>query len=265
MAAHILNAEEVLAIHDVVVRDFADSGDPISPAGVKSMHALESAVSRQVTGFDGTEKYGTPILSAATLAYGICCNHPFHNGNKRTALVAMLCHLDRNDLTFVEGATQSELYALMIDIAGHKLVSRPGVGDFSDAEVLQIAKWLRHWTRRVERTERIITCRELRGILSGYGYELENPSNNHIDVVRYKQPLRFLGIGRKKPIREKVMRIPYPRDGAQVGKGVLKDLRARCRLTDEDGVDSVTFYTKIRPADYFVSRYRKTLRSLAKT
>ena len=29
-------------------------------------------------------------------AFGICCDHPFHNGNTRTALVTMLVHLDNN-------------------------------------------------------------------------------------------------------------------------------------------------------------------------
>ena len=104
-----LSASEVLAIHDVLAADFAAADDPISPAGVKSMNLLESAVSRQFTGYEGRLKYDTPILNAASLTYGICSNHPFHNGNKRTSLVAMLCHLDRNDLTFEDGLAHDEL------------------------------------------------------------------------------------------------------------------------------------------------------------
>jgi len=76
------------------VADFAGTGDPIAPPGVRSMTLLESAVSRQHTALGGRLKYADPVSSAATLLYGICSDHPFHNGNKRTALVAMLVHLD---------------------------------------------------------------------------------------------------------------------------------------------------------------------------
>ena len=54
-------------------------------------------------------------------------------------------------------------------------------------------------------------------------------------------------------------------DGGQVGRHTLKELREKCHLTDKDGIDSNVFYTKIRPADFFVNKYRKTLRSLART
>src|SRR4030095_6384084 len=96
--AATLSTTEVRGIYYVVVRDFAESGDPVSPIGVKCSNTLESTVARQNTGYGEYQKYGTALLSAATLTYGICCNHPFHNGNKRTALVSMLCHLDRNNL-----------------------------------------------------------------------------------------------------------------------------------------------------------------------
>ena len=48
------------------------------------MHLLESAIARQDAGFAGQLKYPTAVVNAATLGYGLCLNHPFHNGNKRT-------------------------------------------------------------------------------------------------------------------------------------------------------------------------------------
>lgn len=68
----------------VVIADFAGSGDPVFPHGVKSHALLESAVNRQHSGSGSWLKYADPIANAATLAFGICCDHPFHNGNKRT-------------------------------------------------------------------------------------------------------------------------------------------------------------------------------------
>src|SRR5215510_4368531 len=93
----MLTVEDVLSVYAALTQDFADSADPISPAGVRDQGLLESAVYRQETGFGGRLKYDHPLLSAASLAYGLCCDHPFHNGNKRAALVSMLVHIDRND------------------------------------------------------------------------------------------------------------------------------------------------------------------------
>jgi prophage maintenance system killer protein len=93
-----LTAEDVLTIHEYLINDFAATSDPISPPGVRSVALLESAVGRQHTGTGSTLKYPDPIDNAATLLYGVCLDHPFHNGNKRTALVAMLVHLDKNHL-----------------------------------------------------------------------------------------------------------------------------------------------------------------------
>src|SRR5688500_16229099 len=115
-----LSIEDVLQIHDILVRDFAVTGDPISPPGVRSTDLLASAVSRQHTGIAGTMKYADAVGNACTLLYGLCNDHPFYNGNKRTAVVAMLVHLDKNKLT-LDGANQADLYALMVGVAAHTI------------------------------------------------------------------------------------------------------------------------------------------------
>jgi len=70
------------------------------------MSLLASAVARQESGYGNTLKYHEPIINAATLLYGICNDHPFHNGNKRTALVCALAHLDRNRQILKTTSTQ---------------------------------------------------------------------------------------------------------------------------------------------------------------
>jgi death on curing protein len=97
-------------MHEILATDFAASDDPISPAGLRSKDLLASAVSRQNTAFGDQTKYDTAIAGAATLTYSICANHPFHNGNKRTALVSLLCHLDANEKTFDDDVSQEQLY-----------------------------------------------------------------------------------------------------------------------------------------------------------
>ena len=258
-----LSTNEVLAIHEALVADFASGADPISPPGLRSLHLLESAVSRQHTGIGSRLKYDSPVSNAASLAYGICLNHPFHNGNKRTSLVALLCHLDANDLMFHEDVSQQTLYDLMLKIADHGFVDKMNPQRDTDLEVAQIAKWVRRHSRLVERRERIVTFRELIGILRGNGFEFEDHRNNTIDLVRYEDKLTWLGLRRKRE-RIRVMRMPYPGDGIVVGRGLIRTVRERCELDEKHGVDSAAFYSAARPPDYFIAKYRKTLMRLSR-
>src|SRR5262245_55261851 len=118
-----LSEEEILRIYERLVLDFAESDDQITPAGVRSSDLLGSAVSRQHTGGRGRLKYPEPASNAATLLYGICHDHPFINGNKRTALVAMLAHLDKNRMTLVN-VGRDELFRMILDVANHTFVAR---------------------------------------------------------------------------------------------------------------------------------------------
>lgn len=259
-----LTTEEVLAVHKVLTEDFAAADDPISPPGVKSVPLLESAVSRQHTGSGYKLKYDTFYLNAASLTYGICLNHPFHNGNKRTSLVSMLCHLDRNDLVFDESMTHDELYEFMLEVADHGFASsaRRSRGD-PDNEVKEMAAWIRKRTRRIERRERLCTYRELKTILGRFGFEFDELRDNHIDIVKYVESSSFFGL-RTRRDRRRICRMPYPSDGATVSRQVLTKVRESCSLTDLHGVDSTAFFSASRPADYFVASYRGTLRRLAR-
>lgn len=75
-----LSTEAVLAMH---ARQLAEHG---GGTGVRDPGLLDSALQRPVN----KTTYGEPDLFdlAAAYAYGIARNHPFVDGNKRTALVA---------------------------------------------------------------------------------------------------------------------------------------------------------------------------------
>jgi prophage maintenance system killer protein len=81
MELQFLDTDDVRRIYDVLVEDFTQSSDPIEPVGVRDDHLLEPAVSRQYVSSGEILKYKTPEENAATLAYGLCNNHPFFNGN----------------------------------------------------------------------------------------------------------------------------------------------------------------------------------------
>src|SRR4051812_2152746 len=156
-----LSVQDVLAVHDHLGREFAGTSDPVSPPGVRDINLLESAVARQHVGFEQSLKYSTATLGTATLMFGICNNHPFYNGNKRTALVAGLTHLDRNNLV-LDAVRREDLYALMLRMAKHTMSGLaqkdvPTKFDFWDLEVWAIAEWLEGCARKLTRGERTIT------------------------------------------------------------------------------------------------------------
>jgi death on curing protein len=266
-----LNVEDVLRIHRELVNDFARTGDPIGPMGVRTQGLLESAVNRQHTGHRDILKYPDPLSSAATLAYGVCCDHPFHNGNKRTALVAMLVHLDRNHLCILN-TKESELYQLMLGIADHTLGLRldprrpdkvPSRRD-PDDEVTSIKDWLKRRVAPLHRGERQITYRQLRQVLSRFGVSLEASRSNAVEVVKLVTvPGGLLRRARSEPRR--LGTIGYRNEGTEVSFKDIKNLRRMCALTEEDGVDSDAFYDGADVIDAFINRYRTLLRRLAKT
>ncbi len=262
----ILSVEDVRQIHYALVDEFSTTSNPIFPAGVKSENLLASAVFRQSTSLAGVLKYPDRYSSAASLTFGLCCDHPFHNGNKRTALVSMLVHLYRNKLV-LEGVGETDLYNLVISIAKHCVADgakkskhypdHPG----SDDEVSAVASWIKEKSRPIQRGERQITYRQLRHILEHFKFQLDNPKNNSISIIRLEETTDLLFRRRFVPIRIGTM--PYPGDKTMVSVKDMKYIRGLCRLTAEDGIDSDTFYAEGDPIDSFIIRYRNILQRLA--
>jgi len=88
-----LGADIALAIHD---RQLAEHG---GPSGVRDHGLLESALAKPVNKWG----YGENDLCAlaAAYAFGVARNHPFTDGNKRTAWVLARTFLVLNDCQLV--------------------------------------------------------------------------------------------------------------------------------------------------------------------
>ena len=82
----------VLAIHEQVLA--AHGG----LAGVKDLGLLESAIAAPQASFGGQPLVQDPLEIAAAYLFHLCQNHPFNDGNKRTALAACLVFLTQNNL-----------------------------------------------------------------------------------------------------------------------------------------------------------------------
>ena len=106
-----LTTDLVLAIHEQQLREFG------GPAGVRDAGALESALGRPRNrwAYEG----GDLAQLAAAYAFGIARNHAFVDGNKRTALLAIVTFLGLNDIDFV--ASEAEAVVIIRDLAASEI------------------------------------------------------------------------------------------------------------------------------------------------
>ncbi len=92
----MLGARYVVYIHDELIAEvWADAGT-ISAKGCRDWHLLESAVSRPFQTVFGRDAYPTITEKAIALFHSLVSNHPFHDGNKRTAVSALYVFLLAN-------------------------------------------------------------------------------------------------------------------------------------------------------------------------
>lgn len=102
-----------LAIHDRQLAEHGGSG------GVRDEKLLESALARP----QQLHAYGEPAPDladlAASLAFGLARNHPFVDGNKRTAAVSCETFLRLNDTRLT--ADDLTLYPVILALAEGKL------------------------------------------------------------------------------------------------------------------------------------------------
>lgn len=84
-------------------------------AGIRDTNLFYSAINAPYQGFADEIFYPTVYERAAKLCYGIVSNHPFYDGNKRTALMAMLVFLRINGIRLK--VSIDELVELMLKLA----------------------------------------------------------------------------------------------------------------------------------------------------
>jgi len=80
---------------------------------------LESAAYRPQASFGGEDLYPNLITKVAALAHSVAKNHPFVDGNKRTAYETMRIMLRLNGYDI--HASEDEKFKLMIDLAESKI------------------------------------------------------------------------------------------------------------------------------------------------
>ncbi len=123
----MIDRDEVLQIHKLLIAEFGGM------EGVREPGLLDAALQRPFAGFGETEFYPSAEEKAAAILESIAKNHPFVDGNKRTAYVLMRLMLLEYGMDLV--ASQDEKYDFVVEVAS-------GIMNFE-----QIVTWIRRRLR----------------------------------------------------------------------------------------------------------------------
>lgn len=126
-----LTLEQILLIHEDQVVRYGGS------QGLRDIALLESAVYRSQVTFGGVDLYPTIFEKAGALVHSLLLNHPFVDGNKRTAIASMLVFFDINGYYF--NITQKVLVSTALSIENKKW------------NIGKITTWLKKYAKKIKR------------------------------------------------------------------------------------------------------------------
>ena len=108
-----LSENIVIAIHDDQIRLYGGS------YGLRDASALDAAMHMPQAQFSGQFLHPSIFHMAAAYAFHLSQNHPFLDGNKRTAGMVMFTFLQLNGLTV--RATEVDYYQVMMAVASSQM------------------------------------------------------------------------------------------------------------------------------------------------
>lgn len=102
----MISLKTAMAVHNQALAKYGGG------SGVRDEGALQAALARPFATFDQIDLYVDSIEKAAAILESIVINHPFIDGNKRTAFVLADILLYQGGFTIV--ATEDEIYTMVI-------------------------------------------------------------------------------------------------------------------------------------------------------
>ena len=108
-----LTLAEVIEIHENQIELYGGG------KGIREIGLLQSAIIQPQASFAGEWLHKDIYLMASAYAFHICRNHPFIDGNKRTALASALVFLELNTIEILD--PNQKLLKAMLDLADDKL------------------------------------------------------------------------------------------------------------------------------------------------
>ena len=251
--ADVLNAHLSLADY------FLENGEGeknVGDIGLIDKGLLSSAVAMQIDGRSENLKWETDYERCSALFYGLIKNHPFHDYNKRTALLTALYYLSK--LNRRPTAHHKELEIITRIIASNTIQDRKAFKPFSkfeDGEIRFLAQYLQKHTRPITKRCYLVTYNELNEKLGGFGFCLKNPHGNSIDIIQIGKRSSLFGFRNKGEKHTRVGAIGFPGWTREVPRKEMKILREYTGLTIKDGFDSQCVYKEAPPLSSLINEY----------
>lgn len=126
---NFLTLEEVLVIHDKMLEIGGGRAE------TRDFSLLHSAIERPKAKFGGKFLYTSLWLMAAALLHSLVKNHPFEDGNKRTAYFSTIRFLHKNGHFL--GAKEKDTIQFVVNI------------DAGNTSLEEIAVWLKKYSREI--------------------------------------------------------------------------------------------------------------------
>src|SRR5687767_2728641 len=102
----VLTLEQLLQIHALVIENTGGS------MGLRNLGRLEAAIATQTQNVFGEALYPSIVEKTAAIMRSLIADHPFIDGNKRTAALAGLTFLEVNGLHFMAARGEIEDFAV---------------------------------------------------------------------------------------------------------------------------------------------------------
>jgi len=123
-----LKIQEVIEIHDCLVQDFSGK------LGIRDLGLLSSDVEMPRAQFGGQFLHESIFDQAAAYLFHISKNHPFIDGNKRTAAISSLIFLEDN-----------KIFLSFDEIRFEKMVIETATGKLKKQEIsFMLKNWKNH-------------------------------------------------------------------------------------------------------------------------
>lgn len=124
-----VDISEVYEIHEAIIKRAG------TKAAVRDFTLLHSAVERPKATFQGQDLYPTIFLKAGALLQSLCLNHPFTDGNKRTAWLSTKRFLKVNGYHLK--VNRMEAADFMVNVDNQK------------PSLKKISSWLKKYSRKI--------------------------------------------------------------------------------------------------------------------
>jgi death-on-curing protein len=109
----MIDFQTTLQIHNILIEKFGGI------KGIRDQGGLEAAIARPLATFDGQDLYPETIDKAAAVFESLIINHPFLDGNKRTAYALLRLTLLESEIDII--ASEDEKYDMTISASKGEL------------------------------------------------------------------------------------------------------------------------------------------------